>query len=79
MTGEIPHWRKDAACLGEPTTIFFPERWEVATEARSICARCSVPLECVKYALQLKIEHGIWGGMNVKERRDFERRHFLDG
>jgi len=33
-----------------------------------------VKLECLAYALESRIQYGIWGGMNVTERRSLLRR-----
>ena len=71
-------WRDLAACKHHNTLLFFPERWEVATAARELCAVCPVADDCARYALAHKIEHGIWGGMNVKERRRYARVHGIE-
>ena len=71
-------WRDLATCKHHNTLLFFPERWEVATAARELCAVCPVADDCARYALAHKIEHGIWGGMNVKERRRYARVHGIE-
>ena len=66
-------WRPYAACKDQPVVMFFPERWETANPAREICASCPVQGACADYALHHRIEHGIWGGMNVRQRRRYRK------
>ena len=44
-----------------------------AAKAKAICARCTVRLECLQEAMDNKIDHGIWGGLSVKERRKLRK------
>ena len=37
--------------------------------AKSLCETCPVLLDCRDYAVDAGEQHGIWGGMTVKERR----------
>lgn len=70
-------WQYRAACRGEDSNVFFaPNYFERKEEkeareakAKAICARCSVRLECLEYALRTREPHGIWGGFNETERR----------
>lgn len=57
-------WFEHAACVGEPTEIFFPESGKKgdALEAERICMGCPVRKQCSEYADELDVEHGIWGG-----------------
>lgn len=43
-------------------------------EAKQICARCEVRSDCLEYALRVRENHGIWGGLNEMERRVLLRR-----
>ena len=45
-----------------------------AKRAKAICALCTVRLECLAEAMEHKIDHGIWGGLSVKERRALRKR-----
>ena len=49
---ESPEWMKQARCrdVADPD-IFFPERGGNTTEARALCAECSVMAECLELAL----------------------------
>jgi len=40
-----------------------------SARAKAICQLCPVKAECLQEALDNKIDHGIWGGLSVKERR----------
>ena len=43
-------------------------------EAKRTCRECPVESKCLAYAIEAKIEHGIWGGMTPKERRALRKR-----
>src|SRR3954467_12777307 len=42
--------------------------------AKAVCTGCPVRTECLAYALDERIEHGIWGGMTERDRRALLRR-----
>lgn len=69
-------WRAQAACLGQPTEMFFPDhekqlRLPVASrdynispltaQARSLCAECPVSDQCDLYA-KTSSSDGLWAG-----------------
>lgn len=70
-------WHEDAACLGAPPEIFFPDingdktdgPW---TAARSYCAQCPVKKRCLDNALKneepVLLRYGMWGGQTPTER-----------
>ena len=64
-----PAWMSDAACRGEPTATFIPERGGNAASSRVICAGCSVRDECLAYALADSELEGFWAGTTTKERQ----------
>jgi WhiB family redox-sensing transcriptional regulator len=45
------------------------------TEAKAICAGCTVRAQCLDYALDTNQEPGIWGGLTEDERRTLRRHH----
>lgn len=62
-------WKVRGACAGLDPDIFFPETDEVADEAKSICADCSVRIACLEHALASREKDGVWGGATARERR----------
>lgn len=42
---------------------------------KRICKGCPVLPECLAEALDNNDEHGVWGGMTVRERRALVREH----
>ena len=69
-------WRKQVACGGADTNLFFPadEDELLVTVAREICASCPVLGECLRYALATNQTEGFWGGMTGPKRRRLRRR-----
>lgn len=69
-----PTWMRDAACariqvdLAPIADPWFGARREV-DRAKEICQTCPVQDECLQYALEHRIEHGVWGGTSARERR----------
>jgi len=59
-----------ALCRDNELSEFFPGRGQSAQVQRSIavCMNCPVQFECLQYALDNKIEHGVWGGSGPEER-----------
>jgi WhiB family redox-sensing transcriptional regulator len=66
-TGEDPFYSTD----DEPQPVIFARQ----RRAKRICAPCPVRLECLRYALETREPHGIWGGLTVTERRDLLAKH----
>lgn len=62
-------WMDRSACLDIEPDVFFPGSGESDAEPKSICAACSVRMQCLEYAITNMQEHGIWGGLNANERR----------
>ena len=42
--------------------------------ARKICRDCPVKGTCLEYALEQRIDHGVWGGCSERERRRILKR-----
>ena len=70
-------WQVRAACRGPQSIVFFPpahferkdEKREREDHAKAICLTCSVQRDCLDYALRIREQHGIWGGLSENERK----------
>jgi WhiB family redox-sensing transcriptional regulator len=65
---------EQAACAREDPELFFPlgttiPIWAAVDQAKAICGRCSVQPRCLTWAIENRIESGIWGGLTEEERR----------
>jgi len=67
-------WMRDAKCRGIDPAEFFPSDGLGVDRARRVCDDCPVRAECLEYALEYRIEHGVWGGASERERRRILRR-----
>ena len=62
---------KYAECAGQDPDLFFPDDSQSSYDtarAKAICARCPVRDECLKWAIDNRQTHGIWGGLDESER-----------
>jgi WhiB family redox-sensing transcriptional regulator len=66
-------WMADARCHDLPPAVFFPSDGAGVEVARRYCAECPVRTECLEYALQHHIDHGVWGGASERERHRIAR------
>ncbi len=70
-------WQHRAACRGPNQAIFFPppqmerrsDKRQRERRAKEICSECSVQVDCRSYAIEIREQHGIWGGLTAVERR----------
>jgi len=69
-----PRWMSRAICRDAAPGAFFPSDGVGVERARRVCAACPVKAECLEYALDYRIDHGIWGGCSERERRRILRR-----
>lgn len=72
-------WRHHAICRDEDPELFFPigdsgPALVQIEQAKTVCRRCPVTEECLKWALESGQDAGIWGGMSEEERRSLKRR-----
>ena len=70
-------WQDRALCAQTDPEAFFPEKGGSTREAKRICASCDVRPECLEYALEFRIDHGVWGGCSERERRRILRQRRL--
>ncbi|WP_082897914.1 WhiB family transcriptional regulator [Rhodococcus sp. EPR-157] len=65
-------WRMRGACRQLPSDIFFPppgnHRLRLERQAKTICGRCPVLMQCRSFAIAHQEPHGIWGGLTARER-----------
>ncbi len=62
-------WWASAVCAQTDPELFFPETGNLPRDAKRVCARCPVCVECLEYALTHDRVYGVWGGTTERERR----------
>jgi WhiB family redox-sensing transcriptional regulator len=67
-------WMAEGNCAHEKPTVFFPSDGVGVEVARRICATCPVKEPCLEYALEQRIDLGVWGGCSERERRRILKR-----
>ncbi|MDA8279493.1 MAG: WhiB family transcriptional regulator [Actinomycetota bacterium] len=70
-------WMRRGRCKDMDPAIFFPNDGVGVQVAQRICAECSVRAECLDYALDNRVDHGVWGGASERERRRLLRQRRL--
>ncbi|WP_078588504.1 MULTISPECIES: WhiB family transcriptional regulator [Streptomyces] len=73
---------RGAACADSDTNLFYPDPEEMGPEtaewaerrAKMICAGCPVKAMCLSDAMERREPHGIFGGLNERERNSALRR-----
>jgi WhiB family redox-sensing transcriptional regulator len=65
-------------CRNYPPAVFFPSDGVGVDRARKICVDCPVIEQCLEYALDERIEHGVWGGCSERERRRILKRRRIN-
>lgn len=78
-SSKIDDWRGLALCQGMDTNTFFPVGSAGPllidiTEAKRVCGRCPVQRQCLDFAADQGVDHGIWGGLTEQERRALKLR-----
>lgn len=71
---EDQDWRAGAACAaaGE-AELWFAVGAVEHKKAKLICRHCNVRRECLSFAMNEPVDHGIWGGLTERERRRHRR------
>ena len=68
------HWITRGRCRdGDPDRLFV--RGAAQRKAAALCRHCPVLMECGAYALDNRVEFGIWGGMTERQRRALLEAH----
>ncbi|MFD8316182.1 WhiB family transcriptional regulator [Kitasatospora purpeofusca] len=66
-------WAARGSCrTSDPDELFVEGAGQ--NRAKAVCSGCPVRTECLAYALDAQIDHGVWGGMTDRERRALLRR-----
>jgi WhiB family transcriptional regulator, redox-sensing transcriptional regulator len=67
------NWRALASCSQIDPDLFFAVGAREHKMAKKVCRSCPVRRECLAYAMDEPVDHGIWGGMTERERRRYRR------
>jgi WhiB family redox-sensing transcriptional regulator len=70
-------WMSQGKCRELSPSFFFPSDGIGVQEAQRVCAECPVAEACLQYALDERVDHGVWGGKSERERRRILRRRRL--
>jgi WhiB family redox-sensing transcriptional regulator len=62
-------WMAIGLCKDMDPDVFFPNSGSGVIVAQKICQRCPVAEPCLDYALEQRIEFGVWGGVSERGRR----------
>ncbi|MEU3549437.1 WhiB family transcriptional regulator [Streptomyces longwoodensis] len=66
-------WSEHGLCrTANPDDLFV--EGAAQNRAKTLCSGCGVRTECLAYALDQRIEFGVWGGATERERRALLRR-----
>ena len=71
-------WMRRGACRNHPPDRFFPSDGVGVERAKEICIECPVRDACLEFALEQRIDHGVWGGCSERERRRIMKRRRQD-
>jgi WhiB family redox-sensing transcriptional regulator len=80
MTRLGTDWMKSAACLEADPDLFFPvgvtadHALGQLDQAKRVCAGCPVRSACLRWAVALGLDGGVFGGLSEGERRAIKRR-----
>lgn len=60
-------WMRSALCteVNDPELFFDPEYKDAA---QTVCRLCRVSWECLEYAVDNRIQYGVWGGLTEEDR-----------
>jgi WhiB family transcriptional regulator, redox-sensing transcriptional regulator len=62
-------WLDFALCAEVAGDLWFPPKGSGSREAKAVCMQCPVRAQCLQYALDNEIVHGIFGGLSDRQRR----------
>jgi WhiB family transcriptional regulator, redox-sensing transcriptional regulator len=69
-------WMDRASCTQVAPDLFFADGTNLVDTklAKAVCKGCPVIDQCLEYALVNRMDHGVWGGLNDRERKALLRR-----
>jgi WhiB family redox-sensing transcriptional regulator len=72
-TPAAPNWEY-ALCAQTDPDLFFPDGvgmqvTAAVKQAKQVCGRCPIRRGCLSWALDTRQPTGVWGGLDVHERR----------
>jgi WhiB family redox-sensing transcriptional regulator len=70
-------WRAGALCADRDPNLWFSPGALEHKEAKRVCRQCPVRRDCLTYAMDMPVDHGIWGGLTERERRRQRRKAAL--
>lgn len=77
VTAEMPRegWQEDGSCYLSGRDDFYPEGETPPPAVVRMCSTCDVRGDCVAFSFTLPElwDQGIWGGMNERQRRKYEK------
>lgn len=56
-------------CAHKAPSLFFPSDGVGVEKAKAVCEGCPVATQCLEYAIENRIDHGVWGGTSERQRR----------
>lgn len=62
-------WMAEGNCAAKPPSLFFPSDGVGVERAKRVCEDCPVLTQCLEYAIENRIDHGVWGGTSERQRR----------
>lgn len=73
LLGGPEAWQERALCAQVDPEAFFPEKGGSTREAKRVCGRCPVRVDCLQHALEHHEAFGIWGGLSERDRRKLKK------
>lgn len=68
-----PDWIVHAACKGKDSSVFYFEDTSPNHEARQLCIKCPVRMDCLEYATEHEKDWGVWAGVTARVRLTLRR------
>lgn len=80
MYGDVKNtaeWMHDGLCRTSEPELWYSKDKHDQRAAKQVCAKCPVRKDCLDYGLSIRDMHGVWGGLDEKQRKDLRRRSLL--